>query len=119
MLATPYYAVIFSSQRTDVESGYGAMAELMERLAREQPGFLDVESVRDAAGRGITVSYWSSREAIAGWKAHLQHRLAQERGRSEWYRWFSLKICVVDEARTWSSGDAEGAAVDEPGGGGD
>ena len=99
----PCYAVIFSSQRTDVQSGYGAMAELMERLAREQPGFLDVESVRDAAGLGITISYWSSRESIAGWKAHLQHQLAQERGRAEWYRWFSLKICVVEEARNWES----------------
>lgn len=52
----PYYAVIFRSQRTDVDDGYGAMADLMERLAQDQPGFLGSDSVRDADGRGITVS---------------------------------------------------------------
>ena len=54
----PYLAVIFSSQRTDGDQGYGAMAERMVELAREQPGFLGVESARDAEGFGITVSYW-------------------------------------------------------------
>lgn len=51
----PYYAVIFTSERTDVDEGYAAMAERMLALARTQPGFLGVESARD--GVGITVSY--------------------------------------------------------------
>ena len=74
----PYYAVIFSSQRTGTEAGYAEMAELMERLAREQPGYLDVESVRSESGEGITVSYWASREAIAAWifDVYLQARMA-------------------------------------------
>lgn len=36
----PYYAVIFTSRRTEGERGYGAMAEKMVALAAEQPGFL-------------------------------------------------------------------------------
>ena len=100
----PYYAVIFSSQRTERDAGYGAMADLMDQLAREQPGFLGVESVRDTSGAGITVSYWTSREAIAAWKQQVSHRVAQERGRREWYESFSLRICEVEEARSWNSG---------------
>jgi hypothetical protein len=42
----PYYAVIFTSQRTDDDRGYGAMAERMVTRASEQPGFLGVETVR-------------------------------------------------------------------------
>ena len=38
--AAPYYAVIFTSLRTDGENGYGKMAEAMEKLAATQPGFL-------------------------------------------------------------------------------
>jgi heme-degrading monooxygenase HmoA len=100
----PYYAVIFSSQRTERDGGYGEMADLMEQLAREQPGYLGIESVRDTSGAGITVSYWTSREAIAAWKQHVSHRVAQDRGRREWYQSFSLRICKVEEARFWNSG---------------
>jgi heme-degrading monooxygenase HmoA len=100
----PYYAVIFSSQRTGQKTGYQEMAGLMERLAAEQPGYLGIESVRGDSGAGITVSYWASREAIAAWKEHVKHQIAQERGRKEWYQSFSLRICRVEEARFWESG---------------
>ena len=58
----PYYAVIFSSHRTDGDNGYGEMAERMAELAAQQPGYLGMESARE--GLGITVSYWESLEAI-------------------------------------------------------
>ncbi|OAI52364.1 hypothetical protein AYO47_06310 [Planctomyces sp. SCGC AG-212-M04] len=106
----PYYAVIFSSQRTGIDAGYEDMADLMERLAREQPGYLGIESVRGDSGEGITISYWASREAIAAWKAHVKHRVAQDRGRREWYESFALRICRVDEARVWESGAASDGA---------
>ncbi|PNB41697.1 hypothetical protein C1X64_38640, partial [Pseudomonas sp. GW456-E7] len=59
-LEPPYYAVIFSSVRSENDPGYGETAERMVSLAADQPGFLGVESVREAGGRGITVSYWDS-----------------------------------------------------------
>ena len=43
----PYYAVIFSSIRTEEDSGYGETAERMVELAHQQPGFLGVESARN------------------------------------------------------------------------
>jgi heme-degrading monooxygenase HmoA len=96
----PYYAVVFSSVRaaTDGDS-YGDMAERMLELAREQPGFLGVESVRDAEGRGITVSYWESLEAVRRWGAHAEHRLAQAAGRERWYAAYRLRVCRVEAER--------------------
>lgn len=91
-----YYAVIFSSQRTDGDNGYGRMADRMEQLARRQPGFIGVESVRDASGSGITISYWESLEAIRGWKRNEAHLVAQEKGKQEWYANYSIKICKVE-----------------------
>src|SRR5262249_14854953 len=61
----PYYAVIFTSLRTEVEEGYDATSDRMIELAAEQPGFLGVESARGEDGLGITVSYWENEEAIA------------------------------------------------------
>ena len=94
----PYFAVIFTSQRTDVDDGYGAMGDRMVELASQQPGFLGVESVRDASGLGITVSYWTSLEAIAAWKANSEHRVAQASGRRKWYEHFALRVSRVERA---------------------
>jgi heme-degrading monooxygenase HmoA len=94
----PYFAVIFSSQRTTVDDGYDAMADRMVELASKLPGFLGVESARDASGFGITVCYWASQEAIAAWRAHAQHRLAQESGREKWYAHFETRVARVERA---------------------
>ena len=91
----PYYAAIFTSQRTEGDQGYARMAERMVELAAEQPGFLGVESVRGANGFGITVSYWASLEAIAAWKRVAEHQAAQEAGKKLWYAGYQLRICEV------------------------
>lgn len=98
----PYYAVIFSSTRSDAdEAGYGETAQRMVALAREQPGFLGVESTRGADGFGITVAYWESEAAIRAWRLHAEHTAARERGRAEWYRHFELRIARVERAYGW------------------
>lgn len=92
----PYYAVIFTSQRTDDEQGYAQMADRMVELAAQQPGFLGVESARGADGLGITVSYWESEAAIAAWKAHAQHQVAQQGGKTRWYADFVTRVAKVE-----------------------
>ncbi|QCR32481.1 antibiotic biosynthesis monooxygenase [Lysinibacillus sp. SGAir0095] len=91
----PYYAVIFSSRRTDGDRGYGKMSDKMVELATQQKGFLGVESARDEE-LGITVSYWDSLESIQAWKEHSLHSVAQEKGIKEWYKSFSLRVCRVE-----------------------
>lgn len=93
-LKKPYYAVIFTSLRTEGDQGYAKMSEEMEMLARKQPGFLDIESARD--GVGITVSYWESLKAIADWKANMDHKQAQKNGIKTWYSWYKVRICKVE-----------------------
>lgn len=94
----PYYAVVFTSQRTDGDRGYGTMAERMVEMAAAQPGFLGVESVRGADGFGITVSYWESEQAIVAWKAVTEHKLAQETGRRTWYADYQIRVARVERA---------------------
>lgn len=94
----PYYAVIFTSQRTEGDGGYARMAERMESLVRDQPGFLGMESVREENGLGITVCYWESLEAIERWKAHAEHRQAQKRGKNEWYKEYTVRVARVEKA---------------------
>jgi heme-degrading monooxygenase HmoA len=89
----PYYAVIFSSVRTPGDNGYAEMAQRMEALAAIQPGFLGFETARQ--DMGISVSYWSSLEAIKAWKDDAAHREAQSRAQ-EWYETFRVRICRVE-----------------------
>lgn len=92
----PYYAVIFTSRRTHRDHGYPEVAEEMLRLAAEQPGYLGVESARDAEGLGITVSYWTSPEHISLWKQQADHLAAQRAGRERWYEAYTVRICKVE-----------------------
>ncbi|MFL6607783.1 MAG: antibiotic biosynthesis monooxygenase family protein [Pseudomonas sp.] len=95
-MSAPYYAVIFTSQRTEGDQGYAEAAERMLALAREQPGFLGVESARGDDGLGITVSYWSNEAAILAWRQHPEHVAIRERGRSTWYAHFQTRVCKVE-----------------------
>jgi heme-degrading monooxygenase HmoA len=100
----PYYAVIFSSRRTDGDNGYARMSEKMVALASRQPGFLGVESARGPDGFGITVSYWASAEALTGWKANVEHLAAQEMGKRVWYEHYELRVAKVERAYGKTSG---------------
>ena len=95
----PYYAVIFASVRTPQDSeGYGETSDRMAQLASTQPGYLGVDSVRGADGVGITVSYWSSEEAIAAWRRNAEHTIARETGRKNWYAEYELRVAKVERA---------------------
>jgi len=101
----PYYAVIFTSQRTAQDAGYGDTAQRMAELAAQQPGYLGVESARGEDGLGITVSYWRSLDDIKAWRAHFEHAEVRDRGRSEWYQHYMLRIAKVERAYGWALAD--------------
>jgi heme-degrading monooxygenase HmoA len=90
----PYYAVIFSSLRSDNTDGYDEAATRMVELASRQPGFLGVESVREELG--ITISYWSDLESIKNWKANAEHLEVQRMGRKTWYSNYKTRIALVE-----------------------
>lgn len=105
----PYYAVIFTSQRTEGDAGYGETARRMAELAAQQPGYLGIESARGADGLGITVSYWRTLEDIAAWRRQLEHAQARDGGRAGWYTHYELRIARVERAYGW---DREDGAAD-------
>jgi heme-degrading monooxygenase HmoA len=89
----PYVAVIFTSTRTPGDNGYAAMAEAMNQLAAEQPGYLGLEAAREDLG--ITVSYWADEAAAREWKQVAAHLGAQRLGRQRWYVDYRVRIATV------------------------
>lgn len=96
----PYYAVMFTTTRDEADDGYAETASAMEALAREQPGYLGIESARDDA-LGITISYWRDEESIAAWKANVDHAAARDMGRARFYTSYVLRVAKVERAYTW------------------
>jgi heme-degrading monooxygenase HmoA len=94
----PYYAVIFTSLRTEGDRGYAAMAARMEELGATYPGFLGLESARGADGLGLTVSYWRDEAAILAWKRDTEHERAQRGGQETWYADYTVRIAKVERA---------------------
>jgi heme-degrading monooxygenase HmoA len=94
----PYYAVIFTSKRTEGDHGYEAMAQAMFDLALQQPGCLGAETARGADGIGITVAYFTDDASIKNWKQNAQHLVAQRLGKERWYSHYELRVAKVERA---------------------
>jgi heme-degrading monooxygenase HmoA len=109
--APPYTAVIFTSVRAEGHAEeYAEMAAEMAASARRQPGFLGVETARDAdTGLGITVSYWVDETAAAAWKQVARHLVAQRLGRDAWYRVYRVRVGTVH--RDYGPGSPDGPAA--------
>jgi heme-degrading monooxygenase HmoA len=100
----PYYMAVITVERGESDDGYFDIADAMYQLAKNQPGFLGMEWVYDAGRRaGITSSYWRSAEAIATWKQHTDHLVAQRLGQERWYRAYTVRIARVEREYTWSA----------------
>ena len=70
------------------------MAEQMEALAKQQEGFIGIESAREEVG--ITVSYWKDLNSIKAWKENVDHLNAQELGKAKWYKSYTVRIAKVE-----------------------
>lgn len=94
----PYYAVIFTSKRTEGDHGYHSIADRMVELGATQDGFFGIESARGADGVGITVSYWRDEAALLAWKRNAEHQRAQAGGKAAWYAEYHVRIAKVERA---------------------
>jgi heme-degrading monooxygenase HmoA len=86
--------VVFRSRlRADAPADYPQLAERMLSLARAQPGFRSFKSFRAEDGERLSLIEFESEEAERAWRDHPEHRLAQRRGRAEFYAEYRLQVC--------------------------
>jgi heme-degrading monooxygenase HmoA len=104
------FAVIFTSTLSADSDGYEEAAAAIERRCRRQPGFVGIDSVRAADGRGITVCRWDSLEAIAAWREDAEHAAARAQGRDRWYERYQVTVCEVLDPADAAKHDAGSSA---------
>ena len=95
----PYYAIVFTSLRTEGDNGYKEMSDRMNALAEMQPGFLGQETVREELG--VSVSYWKTLEDVRNWKQKSEHLVAQQKGKDIWFTAFKVRVCLVERDYGW------------------
>ncbi|TAF42964.1 MAG: antibiotic biosynthesis monooxygenase [Sphingobacteriales bacterium] len=91
----PFYASIFNYYLSDDLEGYEAYDTETLELVKQIPGFLGYESMKHE-GRGMFISYWQSKEAIAVWAQNPIHQKAKQLGQAKWYRYYHSMIAEVD-----------------------
>ena len=95
-------AVIFAAQLTGVDGeGYGKAAMEMVALAQKQRGYAGIDSVRDATGLGITISYWTDEAAAIAWRKNAEHAAIRDTGRERWYSHYSLHVAEIGRSYDW------------------
>jgi len=94
------YAVIFRADILELDAEYVAMARRMRDLAISEYGCVEFVACTEGNAE-IAISYWESAEQIQHWKQNAEHLVAQEIGRSRWYR--SYTVQVVEVVRAYSS----------------
>ncbi|MCE3227818.1 MAG: putative enzyme involved in biosynthesis of extracellular polysaccharide [Bacteroidetes bacterium] len=96
-----FYAVIFSSTKSDDLEGYAEMDEKTMTLAQEQPGYIRYESVANG-NKGIFISYWESKEAIENWRKNATHQMAKSQA-VKWYKRYLTQICLVESSHLYEN----------------
>ena len=92
------YAVIFSAKIAKIDNQYTQIAKRMRQLAIEKYGCTEFTSVFEN-NEEISISYWKTQEQIKNWKKDAEHIVAQELGKTKWYK--SYKVQVVEILREY------------------
>lgn len=88
------YVVIFTAEIAGLDAEYAELAQRMRDLALNDYGCMAFNSCAQD-GREIAVSYWESEAQIKAWREHSEHKLAQDKGRSLWYRAYSVQVAKI------------------------
>ncbi|MEU1532370.1 antibiotic biosynthesis monooxygenase family protein [Streptomyces fagopyri] len=98
----PYYVAVFTTVRTPNQDGYSETNARMEDLVKGIPGFLGMDHAQTPGGLGITVGYFRDAAALTEWRTNAEHRAAQQRGRADWYRSYTLHVAKVERSHGFS-----------------
>lgn len=95
--------VFRSRLRSDAQPSYGAVADEMESAARAMPGFIDFTRSTTDDGERVSIVTFDSWASHRAWRDDPRHRVAQQRGRDEFYTEYSIQVGEVSHRRRWAA----------------
>lgn len=84
--------VFRSRLRLGVEDSYAEVASQMSRLVQQIDGFIDEKFYVSPDGERVTIVRFRDLESHQTWAHHPEHKLAQRRGREEFYSSYDISV---------------------------
>ena len=94
---------VFRNRLRDEIDGYEDTAGDMLAIASSMPGFVSFKQFAAPDGERLSVIEFDSLEHHEAWGNHPDHRVAQQRGRAEWYAEYRIQVCRVVSERSFGS----------------
>lgn len=89
------YLVTFRLRPDNLDEEFHELNATVERAAESTPGYLGQRTWKSPDGTEMLVTYrWDSREALAEFAAHDDHREAKQRWQ-EWYDAYEVTVAEV------------------------
>ncbi|HYL58533.1 MAG TPA: antibiotic biosynthesis monooxygenase [Candidatus Acidoferrales bacterium] len=76
-----------------VDKEYGADATKLLAIAQKMPGFVSIKGYAAADGEQLILVEFENEQALAAWREHPEHLIAQELGRTKYYSEYQIQIC--------------------------
>ena len=67
----------------------------MLELASAMPGFVSYKNFVSEDGEGVTIVEFESLETQSAWRGHPEHKVAQARGREEFFAEYRIQVCTT------------------------
>jgi heme-degrading monooxygenase HmoA len=88
--------VVFRNRlRSEAAESYAVEAAAVSALAQQQPGIVSFKTFTAPDGERVTLAEFDSEESVAAWREHPRHKVAQERGKTEFYSAYRVQVCEV------------------------
>lgn len=91
------YIVIFRAKIRQLDAEYSATAQRMRELALNEFGCSEFHAVMEG-NEEVALSYWPDQASIQAWRAHPEHRKAQQLGKDKWYASYSVEVAKIERA---------------------
>jgi heme-degrading monooxygenase HmoA len=92
------YAVIFEVEvKPERKAEYLKIASELRNELNTIDGFISIERFQSLVNEGklVSLSFWESEKAITAWRNNLNHKTAQQKGRSELFSDYRLRVARV------------------------
>jgi heme-degrading monooxygenase HmoA len=74
---------------------YRVLSAEMREIVATQPGFVSIDSYESDDGSRVSLECFETEDDVRAWRMHPAHRVAQRRGRDEFYAWYSVHVTEV------------------------
>jgi len=87
--------IVFRSRvKEGVDEELARVGGRMYELASSMPGFLSYKDFVAEDGENVTVIEFESLETLKAWREHPEHKIAQQRGRAEFFSEYHIQVCT-------------------------